>query len=263
MAESPRPLENLHALVTGAGRGIGAAVTRRLARMGASVTLVGRRSEPLRALADELAAQYGRPFLAAPADVTDEARIAEAFGEAREALGPVDILVNNAGILEGGEFLTLPLDRWQAHLDVILMGAARTTRLALPDMVEKGWGRVVNVSSVSGLMGVSHVTAYSAAKHGLVGFTRSLALEVSKSGVTVNAVCPSYVETDMVTGLVEGLAEKLSKPEGVMRAAILRNMPIGRLITPEEVASAVCWLCDPEQAAVTGHALALSGGAAV
>jgi NAD(P)-dependent dehydrogenase (short-subunit alcohol dehydrogenase family) len=263
MAEPTRPLENLHAVVTGAGRGIGAAITRRLASMGASVTLVGRRPDPLHALADELTGQYDRPFLAAPADVTDEARVAEAFDEARQAIGPVDLLVNNAGILEGGEFLTLPLDRWQAHLDVIVMGAARTTRLALPDMQEKGWGRIVNVSSVSGVMGVSHVTAYAAAKHGLIGFTRSLALEVAKSGITVNAVCPSYVETDMVTGLVEGLSERLSKPEPVMRAAILRNVPIGRLITPEEVASAVCWLCDPEQAAVTGHALVLSGGAAV
>jgi NAD(P)-dependent dehydrogenase (short-subunit alcohol dehydrogenase family) len=263
MAEPARPFENLHAVVTGAGRGIGAAVTRRLAAMGASITLLGRRPEPLHALADELADQYGRPFHAAPADIRDEVRVAEAFGEAREALGPIDILVNNAGILEGGEFLTLALDRWQAHLDVNLMGAARATHFALPDMLEKGWGRIVNVSSVSGLMGVSHVTAYSAAKHGLIGLTRSLALEVAKSGITVNAVCPSYVETDMVTGLVEGLSEKLSKPEGVMRAAIMRNIPIGRLITPEEVASAVCWLCDPEQASVTGHALALSGGAAV
>ncbi|HYG70629.1 MAG TPA: SDR family oxidoreductase, partial [Anaeromyxobacteraceae bacterium] len=219
MSEAKRPLENRHAVVTGAGRGIGAAVTRRLASMGASVSLIGRKPEPLQALADELAAEHGRPFHAAAADVRDAARLSEAFDGAREALGPVAVLVNNARILEGGEFLSVPLDRWEAHLDTNLMGAARATHLALPDMLENTWGRIVNLSSVSGVMGVSHVTAYAATKHGIVGFTRSLALEVVKSGITVNAVCPSYVETDMVTGLVEGLSERLSKPENVMRAA--------------------------------------------
>jgi NAD(P)-dependent dehydrogenase (short-subunit alcohol dehydrogenase family) len=263
MSDPTRPLENLHAIVTGAGRGIGAAVVRRLAARGAAVSLVGRRAERLDALTEELAGQHPQRFHVAPADMTDEAQVTRAFTGAREALGPFDILVNNAGIIEPGPFLDQTPEDWQRHFDVNVSGAARATRHALPDMLAKGWGRIVNVSSISGLMGVTHVAAYSATKHALVGFTRSLALEVAKSGVTVNAVCPSYVDTDMMVGLVEDLAEDIGRSEEVTRAVLMRNIPVGRMITPDEVASAVAWLCDPEQAMVTGHPLVISGGAVV
>ncbi len=263
MTDAARPLDNLHALVSGGGKGIGAAVARRLAGMGASVTLVGRTPEPLRALADELAGQHPQPFHAAPADMTDGAQVERAFASARAALGPIALLVNNAGGVETKQFLDLPAERWQALLDVNLTSTAHGTRHALPDMLEKGWGRIVNVASIAGVMGVPYVTAYVAAKHAVVGLTRALALEVAKKGVTVNAVCPGYVDTDMTVRSVQALAESVGRSEEVMRALLIRDIPIGRMLTPEEVASAVCWLCHPEQAMVTGHALVLSGGEAV
>jgi NAD(P)-dependent dehydrogenase (short-subunit alcohol dehydrogenase family) len=254
------PLEGLHAVVTGGGRGIGAATARRLAAMGAAVTVVGRTPEPLRALAVELAQHHGRPFHAAPADVTDGAQLDEAFAGAREVLGPVAILINNAGAVESTPFLRLEEDRWRALLDVNLTSAYLCTRRALPDMVEHGWGRVVNVASVAGVTGVPYVSAYVAAKHGLVGLTRSLAVEVARKGVTVNAVCPGYVDTDLVAGSVAELAEKTGKAADELRDALVRHNPVGRLLTPDEVASSVAWLCHPEQAMVNGHALVLSGG---
>jgi NAD(P)-dependent dehydrogenase (short-subunit alcohol dehydrogenase family) len=259
--ESTRPLENRHALVTGAGRGIGVSIVRRLAAMGASITLVGRTPEALHTMADELSAHHLQPFHAVPADVTDEAQVERAFAEAREALGPVDVLVNGAGASKTRLFPELPSDLWARLLDVNVMGVTHTTRRALPDMTERGWGRIVNVASMAGLTPVAYMTAYTASKHAVVGFTRALALEVARQGVTVNAVCPNYVDTDMVEGTFQDLAEALGRPLEVVRTMLMRNVPMGRLITPEEVASAVCWLCHPEQAMVTGHALVISGGA--
>jgi NAD(P)-dependent dehydrogenase (short-subunit alcohol dehydrogenase family) len=261
MNDSPRPLENRHALVTGAGRGIGAVVVRRLAAMGASVTLVSRTPEPLRALADELAGQHPQSFHVAPADVTDEAQVERAFAEAREALGPVAVLVNNAGASKTRLFPDLPPETWRELLDANVLGATHATRYALADMREIGWGRIVNVASLAGLTAVAYMTAYVASKHALVGFTRALAIEVAKEGITVNAVCPNYVDTDMVTATFQDIADAVGRPVEPIRAMLMRNVPMGRLIKPEEVASAVCWLCHPEQAMVTGHALAISGGA--
>jgi NAD(P)-dependent dehydrogenase (short-subunit alcohol dehydrogenase family) len=254
------PLDGRHALVTGAGGGIGAAVARRLAALGARVSLVGRTAAPLEALAAELARQHGRPFAAAPADVTDAAALDGAFAAARAALGPVAVLVNNAGAADSTPFLRLEEDRWAALLDVNLTSAYRCARRALPDMLAGGWGRVVNVASVAGLTGIPYVSAYVAAKHGLVGLTRSLAVEFAKKGVTVNAVCPGYVDTPLVAQSVASLREKTGKSEEELRAAFIRHNPVGRMLTPEEVAGAVAWLCHPEQAMVNGHALVLSGG---
>lgn len=257
-----RPLEGKHAVVTGGGRGIGAAVTRRLAAMGASVSLMGRTPEPLRTLADELGEQHPQRFAAVPVDVTDEARVEQAFAEAREALGPIALLINNAGAADSVPFTKMEPDRWQAMLDVNLTSAYRCTRRALPDMLDAGWGRVVNIASTAGVTGYPYVTAYCAAKHGLVGLTRALALEVVKRGVTVNAVCPGYTDTDLVAGSVEALAEKTGQPEAQLREGFEQQSPLGRMLTPGEVASAVAWLCHPEQAAVTAQALVVAGGEA-
>ncbi len=254
------PFDRLHAVVTGGSRGIGAAVARRLAAQGAAVTVVGRTEAPLRALADELAREHGRPMHAAPADVTDAAAVAHAFAAAREALGPVALLVNNAGAVESTPFLSLTEERWRAQLDVNLTSAFLCTQAALPDMLAAGWGRVVNVASVAGVTGAPYVSAYVAAKHGLVGLTRSLAVEVARKGVTVNAVCPGYVDTDLVTTSVEALHAATGKSADDLRDALVRHNPVGRMLTPDEVASSVAWLCHPEQAMVTGHALVLSGG---
>jgi NAD(P)-dependent dehydrogenase (short-subunit alcohol dehydrogenase family) len=259
MTEQPLPLEGLHAVVTGAGRGIGAASARRLAEMGAAVTLMGRTVEPLRELAFELANEHGRLFHAAPADVTDTAQVDAAMAEAREVMGPVGILVNNAGAVETTPFAKLAEDRWRALLDVNLTSAYICTQRALPDMLEHGWGRVVNVASVAGVMGIPYVSAYVAAKHGLVGLTRSLALEVVKKGVTVNAVCPGYVDTDLVSASVEAIAEKTGKSEAELLEAMIRQNPAGRLLTPEEVASTIAWLCHPDRAMVNGQAIVVGG----
>jgi NAD(P)-dependent dehydrogenase (short-subunit alcohol dehydrogenase family) len=228
--------------------------------MGAAVTVVGRTPEPLAALAAELADRHGRPMFAAPADVTDGAAVERAFAEARGALGPVAVLINNAGAVESTPFLKLEEDRWRALLDVNLTSAYLCTRRALPDMVEHGWGRVVNVASIAGVTGVPYVSAYVAAKHGLVGLTRALAVEVAKKGVTVNAVCPGYVDTDLVAGSVAELHEKTGRSEDELRGALVRHNPVGRMLTADEVASSVAWLVHPEQAMVNGHALVLSGG---
>jgi len=254
------PLDTLHAVVTGGSRGIGAAVARRLAALGASVTVVGRTEAPLRALADALAAEHGRPMHAAPADVTDADAVAQAFASARDALGPVALLVNNAGAVESTPFLRVTEDRWLASLDVNLTSAFRCTQAALPDMLAAGWGRVVNVASVAGVTGAPYVSAYVAAKHGLMGLTRALALEVAKKGVTVNAVCPGYVDTDLIATSVEALHAATGQAPDDLRDALVRHNPVGRMLTPDEVASSVAWLCHPDQAMVTGHALVLSGG---
>jgi len=259
MSDPPLPLEGLHAVVTGAGRGIGAATARRLAEMGAAVTLVGRSVEPLRELAFELANDHGRLFHAAPADVTDTAQVESAFAEAREVMGPVAILVNNAGAVESTPFLKLTEERWRALVDVNLTSAFLCTQRALPDMVEHGWGRVINVASVAGVTGIPYVSAYVAAKHGLVGLSRSLALEVAKKGVTVNAVCPGYVDTALVAGSVAALAEMTGRKGAELLDAMISQNPSGRLLTPEEVASSIAWLCHPDQAMVTGQAIVIGG----
>jgi NAD(P)-dependent dehydrogenase (short-subunit alcohol dehydrogenase family) len=253
------PLADKHALVTGASRGIGAAVVRRLAAMGARVTLVSRSRAPLAALAEELRAEHGRVFHVATADVTDASGVETAFAGARDVLGPIDVLVNDVGAVESAPFLDVPAERWAALMDINLTSAVQCTRLALPDMLASGWGRVVNVASVAGVTGVPYVSAYVTAKHGLVGFTRALAIEFAKKGVTVNAVCPGYVDTDLVSGSVASLQERTGRTEEELRAALIRHNPTGRMMTPDEVASGVAWLAHPDQAMVNGHSLVMSG----
>ncbi len=259
MSETPLPLDGLHAVVTGAGRGIGAATARRLAEMGAAVTLMGRTVEPLRQLAFELANEHARLFHAAPADVTDVAQVDSAFAESREKMGPVAILINNAGAVESTPFLKVTEQHWRALMDVNLTSAFLCAQRALPDMVEHGWGRVVNVASIAGVTGVPYVAAYVAAKHGLVGLTKSLAAEFAKKGVTANAVCPGYVDTDLVAGSVASIAAKTGRPEAELLDAMVRQNPGGRLLTSEEVASTIAWLCHPDQAMVNGQAIVVGG----
>ncbi len=260
MPDAQRPLADRHAIVTGGGRGIGAAIVRRLADLGASISLMGRTPSPLYALADELTEAHPQSFAAVPVDVTDGARVEAAFAEARAALGPVALLVNNAGAVDSVPFGKMAADQWDRMLDVNLTSAYRCTRHALPDMVKAGWGRIVNIASTAGVTGYPYVTAYCAAKHGMIGLTRALALEVVKTGVTVNAVCPGYTDTDLVTGSVETLAEKTGRSADELRQGLERQSPLGRMLTPDEVASAVAWLCHPEQAAITGQRLIISGG---
>lgn len=234
-----------HALVTGGGQGIGAAIARALTEAGADVTVLGRTRASLeRMVADGHAARF------LVADVT----------EAPPELGPVDILVNNAGAVETAPFAKLDRALWDRAIAVNLTSVYTLTQAVLPGMVERGRGRVVNVASTAGLVGYPRVAAYVAAKHGVVGLTRALALEFAKTGVTVNAVCPGYTETELMAVSMRELMAKTGRTEAEARAAYARANPQGRLVTPEEVAAAVLFLVGPNSDALTGQAIAVAGG---
>jgi NAD(P)-dependent dehydrogenase (short-subunit alcohol dehydrogenase family) len=248
-------LDGRHAVVTGGGRGIGAAIATALSAAGARVTLMGRNEAELKAKAETL--PVGQ---AVRCDVTDEVGVAAAFAEATRAFGPVVVLVNTAGAAESAPFVRTSLELLRRMLDVNLIGTFLCSRAALPDMLEAGFGRIVNVASIAGLKGAAYVSAYCAAKHGVVGLTRALALETATKGITVNAVCPSYTDTDMVRDAIANIVEKTGRSAAEAEAELVRNNPQGRLIRPEEVAATVLWLCAPGTDAITGQAIAVAGG---
>ena len=249
-------LAGRHALVTGAGRGIGAAIVAALARDGARITLCGRD----RAALDGAAGSLSTATHVAVADVTEPDALGRAFAAAEAALGPIDILVNNAGIAASAPFPKLDPDHWHRILAVNLTGVYHCTRAVVPGMLERGWGRIVNIASVAGLRGYAYTAAYCAAKHGVIGLTRSLAMETAKRGVTVNAVCPGYTETDMVTQALDTIRAKTGRSEAEALAELTKFNPQGRLTRPDEVAGAVAWLCDPASDGITGQAIAVAGG---
>lgn len=252
-------LAEVHAAVTGAGSGIGAASARHLAGLGAKVTLLGRRRERLdaqvRAISDA-----GGTAAAEVLDVTDAAAVPGAFEAAARRFGPIGILVNNAGDAVSAPFAKTSLAAFERMLRVNLTGAFLCSQAVLPAMLAAGQGRVVNIASTAGLKGYAYVTAYCAAKHGLVGLTRSLALETAKTGVTVNAVCPGYTETELLEQAVATIAAKTGRSLDAARAELAASNPMGRLVTAEEVAATVAYLCLPSSAAITGQALVVAGG---
>jgi 3-hydroxybutyrate dehydrogenase len=245
-----------HAIVTGGNRGIGAAIAWALARAGASLTLMGRDGIKLTETGNAIAAKCRVDVLTIECDVTDETSVADAFARAGDAY----ILINNAGQAAGAELKDTPRELWDRMLAVNLTGTYLCTRQALPSMLRSGEGRVINIASSAGLKGYARVTAYAAAKHGVVGFTRALAAETARAGVTVNAVCPAYSETEMGERAIATIAGHRSISNDEARKKLERLIPIGRLIKPEEVAATVLWLCAPESAAVTGQAISVSGG---
>jgi 3-hydroxybutyrate dehydrogenase len=249
-------LEGRHAIVTGGARGIGAAISASLAARGARVTILGRDQAAL----DKHVNSLGENAAAVRCDVSDEVSVKAAFTRTRKRFGHPEILVNNAGQAKSEKFERTTRALWDQMLSANLTSVFLCTQAVLPAMIEAGGGRIVNIASTAGLKGAPRMTAYSAAKHGVVGLTRSLALETVKHGITVNAVCPGYTDTDMTEQGVRELMEAKNISRDDARAMITRVIPRGVMTTPEEVASAVVWLCSPDASGVTGQAIVVAGG---
>jgi 3-hydroxybutyrate dehydrogenase len=243
-----------HALVTGGGRGIGRAIASQLVRAGATVTVLGRNQATL-----DGAVAAGDAHFADIADVADQAAIGAAITKAA-ARQPIDILIANAGIAESAPFAKSDAALFKRMIDVNFMGVVNSVQAALPSMRNQPHGRIVAIASTAGLKGYAYVSAYSAAKHAVVGLVRSLALELATTRITVNAVCPGFTDTDLVAGSVENIMAKTDRSREQAVGELARHNPQGRLIAPEEVADTVLWLCGEGASSVTGQAIAVAGG---
>lgn len=257
MSTNSKPLAGKHALVTGASRGIGAAITQRLLNEGARVTLLGRQLTAVRELAGKLS---NHDTYAVAADVSDSAQMRAAIQEASNHFGAIDILVNNAGQAASAPVHKMEDALWQTMLSVNLTGTYNGIRHVLPSMMQRDYGRIVNVASVAGLKGYPYISAYSAAKHGVIGLTRSVALEVAGRNITVNAVCPGYTDTDIVRETIRNIQEKTGRSEVEALSILVDHNPQRRLIQCDEVANVVAWLCLPGSESMTGQSIAVAGG---
>jgi len=249
-----RTLEGRHALITGGGTGIGAAAAQHLHTAGAKLSLLGRRMEPLQAVAEQVGG------LAIGCDVTDPQQIANAFDEARTLNGPIDLLIVNAGIAESAPFHKMTRESWDRIIGVNLTAAFECARAAIPDLLKSDNGRLVFVASVASLRGVPYAAHYAASKHGLLGLMRSLAAEYAKTNLTVNAVCPGYVDTPMTDQSVARVSEITGRSEGDARAAITNMNASGRLVDPQAIGHVIAMLCLPLSRDINGAAITLDGG---
>jgi 3-hydroxybutyrate dehydrogenase len=249
-------LNNKIALITGGGRGIGRAIALAFAREGIRIAVAARSADQVNQVANEI----GNGAIALVCDVADPQNVARMFSDLRERLGDADILVNNAGIAESATITNTTDELWQRHLAINLSGTFYCTRAALPAMLQKGWGRIINVASVAGKTGAPYIAAYSASKHGVMGLTRSVALEVAASGITVNAICPGYVDTDMVSRGIERITTRTGRTAEEALDTLKKMSPQNRLATPEEVAAIALLLASDEGRGINGQGINIDGG---
>ena len=254
-------LENKLALVTGGGRGIGRAIALAFAHEGAGIVVAARTLAQVEGVAQEITDQFHSKALAIACDVSDVKSVEAMFARTAEFFGRgVDILVNNAGIAESAPIGKTDDELWNRHLAINLSGSFYCTRAALPAMAERGWGRIINMASIAGKTGAPYIAAYSASKHGLLGLTRSTALEIAAKGITANAICPGYVDTEMTSRGVENITRKTGRSAEEAMEAIRRMSPQNRLVTSEEVAALALLLASEEGGAINGQAINVDGG---
>jgi 3-hydroxybutyrate dehydrogenase len=254
-------LQSKLALITGGGRGIGRAIALAFAGEGAQVAVAARTLEQVETVAREIADQFSTSALPVVCDVSDVVSVGKLFERVTEQFGRgPDIMVNNAGIAESAPITRTDDELWNRHIAINLSGSFYCTRAALPGMVERGWGRIINMASIAGKTGAPYIAAYSASKHGLIGLTRSTALEVAAKGITANAICPGYVDTEMTTRGVENITRKTGRSADEAMESILKMSPQNRLVTSEEVAALALLLASDDGRGINGQAISVDGG---
>jgi NAD(P)-dependent dehydrogenase (short-subunit alcohol dehydrogenase family) len=249
-----------HASITGAGSGIGKAIALALAARGYRVSLCGRRSAPLGTVHADIESAGGEALVVDGFDVSDTASIEAGIAKATDHFGDIAVLVNCAGEAPSAPFEKTDAAMWNRVIGINLTGVYLVTQAALPSIRRAGDGRIINIASTAGLTGYPYVSAYCASKHGVIGLTRALALELARSDITVNAVCPGFTDTPLLDGAVQTIVGKTGRSADEARSSLARANPQGRLVTPEEVADTVLWLATENASAITGQAIPVAGG---